>query len=233
MTHTMFSKIRIGLLGLSLAAGLTAFNPVSYAATLTLEASAKAQVNNDEMVVMMAFERDGNDLASINQTVLQALNSGLEEAKKVAQVKARLGNVSTNPNWNAQGRPNGWRVRGEIILTSGNLAGLGKLAGDLSQRLQLGSIQFRLSEETRNQAEKKLIVEAANAFRIRAKEAATALGFNGYAIKDLNLNNGYNVTVRPMAMARGKMDTMSSAPVPTDSGDSEVQVTFNGSIDLK
>ncbi len=205
-----------------------------HAATLTLEASAKAQVNNDEMVVQLAIERDGNDLAAINQVVQQALNSGLEEAKKVSQVKARLGNVSTNPNWNAQGRPNGWRVRGEIILTSGNLPGLGKLAGELAQRLQLASIQFRLSEEARNAAEKKLLIEAANAFRSRAKDATAALGFSSYTIKDLNLNNGYNVTVRPMGLARGKMDAMSSsAPVPTDSGESEVQVTFNGSVDIK
>jgi predicted secreted protein len=229
----MIKKTFTHLLGFAFVAGLSLYAPLSAAATLTLEASAKAQVNNDEMVVMLAIERDGNDLAALNQAVLQALNSGLDEAKKVAQVKARLGNVSTNPNWNAQGRPSGWKVRGEIVLTSGNLAGLGKLAGDLSQRLQLGSIQFRLSDEARNMAEKKLLLEAANAFRARSKEAATALGFNGYTIKDLNLNNGYNVTVRPMAMARGKIDTMSSAPVPTESGDSEVQVTFNGSIDLK
>jgi predicted secreted protein len=229
----MIKKTFTHLLGFAFVAGLSLYAPLSAAATLTLEASAKTQVNNDEMVVMLAIERDGNDLAALNQAVLQALNSGLDEAKKVAQVKARLGSVSTNPNWNAQGRPSGWKVRGEIILTSGNLAGLGKLAGDLSQRLQLGSIQFRLSDEARNMAEKKLLLEAANAFRARSKEAATALGFNSYTIKDLNLNNGYNVTVRPMAMARGKMETMSSAPVPTESGESEVQVTFNGSIDLK
>jgi predicted secreted protein len=206
----------------------------SQAATLSLEASAKSQVTNDEMVVTLAAERDGQDLAALNQSVLIALNSGLDEAKRVIGVKPKLGSISTQPNYNAQGRPMGWKVRGEIVLTSGNLAGLGKLAGDLSARLQLASIQFRLSDENRSAVEKRLLTEAANAFRSRAKDASTALGFTSYAIKDVQLGNGYQITVRPMmAKADAIMSARSSAPVPTDSGESEVTVSFSGTIDLK
>lgn len=206
------------------------------AATLTLEASAKADIANDEMVVVMAFERDGADLASINQTVNQTLSAALAQAKKVAGVKARLGSINTNPNWTPQGKPSGWRVRGEIVLTSKELASLGTLSGQLGQNLQITNIQFRLSDDSRKDAEKRLIRDAAQAFKDKAGDAAKALGFNGFAIKDIGLDQGFQVSVRPMPMMRAKSDMMSvsgSAPVPTEGGESEVKVTFNGSVELK
>lgn len=206
------------------------------AATLTLEASAKADVSNDEMVVVMAFERDGADLASINQTVNQALAAAIADAKKVTGIKARLGSINTNPNWTPQGKPSGWRVRGEVVLTSKELAALGTLSGQLGQKLQISSIQFRLSDDSRKDAEKRLIRDAAQAFKDKATDAAKALGFSGYAIKDIGLNQGFQVSVRPMAMMRAKSDMVSmsgNAPVPTESGESEVNVTFNGSVELK
>ena len=206
------------------------------AATLTLEASAKADVSNDEMVVVMTIERDGADLASINQTVNQALSAAIADAKKVTGVKARLGSINTNPNWTPQGKPSGWRVRGEVVMTSKELAALGALSGQLGQKLQITSIQFRLSDDSRKDAEKRLIRDAAQAFKDKATDAAKALGFSGYAIKDIGLNQGFQVSVRPMPMMRAKSDMVSmsgSAPVPTESGESEVNVTFNGSVELK
>ena len=206
------------------------------AATLTLEASAKADISNDEMVVVMAFEREGADLASINQAVNQTLSAAIAEAKKVAGVKARLGSINTNPNWTPQGKPSGWRVRGEVVMTSKELAALGTLSGQLGQKLQMTSVQFRLSEDSRKDAEKRLIRDAAQAFKDKASDAAKALGFSSYTIKDIGLNQGFQVSVRPMPMMRAKSDMMSmssSAPVPTESGESEVVVTFNGSVELK
>ena len=206
------------------------------AATLTLEASAKADISNDEMVVVMAFERDGTDLASINQSVNQALAAAIADAKKVVGVKARLGSINTNPNWTSQGKPSGWRVRGEVVMTSKELAALGTLTGQLGQKLQITSIQFRLSDDSRKDAEKRLIRDAAQAFKDKATDAAKAFGYSGYTVKDIGLNQGFQVSVRPMSMMRGKADMVSmsgSAPVPTESGESEVIVTFNGSVDLK
>jgi predicted secreted protein len=203
--------------------------------TLRLEASARAQVNNDEMVVTLAAERDGTDIGALNQAVLQALNTALEEARKASRVQARMGNVFTNQNFNAQGRPSGWKVRGEVTLTSQNLPELGRLAGELSQRLQLAGVGFRLADETRSAAEKRLINEAATAFRNKARDASAALGFSGYAFKDVVLNTSGRGGPRPEPMMRAMAaDTMrAAAPVPTESGESEVVVSFSGSIDLK
>jgi predicted secreted protein len=206
--------------------------------TLTLDAQAKSLVANDEMQVIFAVERDGNDLSAMNQTVLQALSSAINDAKKVDGVRARMGTVQTNPNWTPQGKPNGWRVRGEVSLSlqnsSQNFASLGNLAGQLAQKLQLSGINFKLSDEARTAAEKQLIKNAAGAFRAKAQDAASALGYKSFDIKEVNLNNGNNVIIRQAPMMKAmRSDSMSAAPVPSEGGDSEVTVTFSGTVNLK
>jgi predicted secreted protein len=206
--------------------------------TLALDAQAKLLVANDEMQVIFAVERDGNDLSAMNQTVLQALAAAISDAKKVDGVRARMGTVQTNPNWTPQGKPNGWRVRGEVSLSlqnsSQNFASLGNLAGQLAQKLQLSAINFRLSDEARTVAEKQLIKNAAGAFRAKAQDAALALGYKSFDIREVNLNNGNNIIVRQAPMMKAmRSDSMSSAPVPSEGGDSEVTVTFSGTVNLK
>ncbi len=206
------------------------------ATTLTLDATAKTEVANDEMLVTLAIERDGTDLSAINQTVLSALNSALAEAKKSTGIKARMGSVWTNPNWTKDGKTSGWKVRGEVILTSQQLPILGNLIGQLGQKMQIGDIQFRLSDQARADAEKQLLKQVADQFKSKSKDATQALGFTQFNLKELNLSNGYQVSVRPMMRSKGRgadMASMSSAPAPTESGESEVSITISGSIELK
>jgi predicted secreted protein len=206
--------------------------------TLTLEAQAKSLVANDEMQVVFAIERDGSDLNAMNQTVLQGLAAAIADAKKVDGIRARMGTVQTNPNWTAQGKPNGWKVRGEVSLSlqnsAQNFASLGNLAGQLAQKLQLSAVNFKLSDEARTAAEKQLIKNAAAAFRSKAQDAASALGYKSFDIKEVNLNNGNNIIIRQAPMMKAmRSDSMSSAPVPSEGGDSEVTVTFAGTVNLK
>jgi predicted secreted protein len=206
------------------------------ATTLTLDATAKTEVANDEMLVVLAVERDGTDLSALNQTVLAALNSAIAEAKKSPGIKARTGSVTTNPNWNKDGKTSGWKVRGEVILTSQQLPTLGNLIGQLGQKMQISDIQFRLSDQARAEAEKQLLKQVADLFKSKSKDATQALGFTQFNLKELNLSNGYQVNVRPMMRAKGRsadMASMSSAPAPSESGESEVSITISGSIELK
>jgi predicted secreted protein len=203
--------------------------------TLSLDAQSKVLISNDEMQITFAIEREGNDLAAMNQAVLQALNSAIADAKKADGVKAKIGSVYTNPNWTPQGKPNGYRVRGEVSLNSQNFAAISALSGQLSQRLQLAGVNFRLSDETKTNAERQLIRSAAAAFRAKAQEAAVALGFKGFEMKDINLNNAGNVIVRQQTMMKSarSSDAMSAAAVPSEGGESEVIVTFSGTVNLK
>jgi predicted secreted protein len=218
---------------LLLIAALPALPPPAAAApTLSLDASARATVSNDEMVVTLAVERDGPQPGPLNEAVIAQLNAAIAEARTVEGVRARLGQVWTQPNFTREGRPQGWRVRGEVVLESARLQPLAQLGGRLSDRMLLSGVQFRLSGERRRAEERRLLGEAAQAFRARAAEAAAAFGFTGYEIRELTLRGAGAAPPRPLGMARAQGDA-ASAPLPTEGGDSEVVVTVSGTVELR
>lgn len=202
--------------------------------TLALDAQARAAVANDEMIVVLAAERDGPQVGPLNEAVLAQLNAAIAEARAVEGVRARLGSVSTQPDWGRDGKPRGWRVRGEVILESTRIAALAQLGGRLGERLQLAAVQFRLSAERRQAEERRLLGEAARAFRSRAADAAAAFGFAGYELRELALRGGGPTPgPRPMAAARGAAADAAAVPLPTEGGDSEVVVGVSGTVELK
>lgn len=202
--------------------------------TLTLDAQARAAVANDELVVVLAVERDAAQPGPANDAVLRALEAALAEGRATEGVKARLGSVSTQPQFNRDGRPQGWRVRGEAVLSSTRTAALAQLAGRLSERMQLAAVQYRLSAERRHLEERRLVAEAATAFRAKAAEAARAFGFFDYELKSLTLHTGGDAGPgpRPMAMAAARAGA-EAAPLPADAGESEVVVGVSGSVELR
>jgi predicted secreted protein len=202
---------------------------------LNLDVSVRTKVPNDEMLVTFAVERDGVDLAKINEQVLQALNAALDEVKKVPQIRGKLESVYTNPNYTAQGKQSGWRVRGEISVRSKDLPATANLTGQMGQKLQLTNIQFMLSDDARSNTEKQLLNQAAKAFKTKAADATSAFGFSKHRLLELNLGNNTNIVVRPMAAnARGKvMDSMSVSSAPVEGGDSEVILSVSGSIEMQ
>jgi predicted secreted protein len=198
--------------------------------TLYLDADARAQVANDEMVVNMSIEHTGPDSAPLTDAVLSALNDAVKDAKKISGINTRLGNVSTHPNWN-QNKKIGWVVRGEITLTSKDMKALSTLTGNLNQKLQLSGVNFRLSEARRTEEEARLLKIAAANFKAKAAAATSAFGYQDYALKEMTIGqSGHAPSPRPM-MAMMSMKAERAA-VPVEGGDSEVSVTVNGKVDL-
>lgn len=199
---------------------------------LSLEARARVSVANDEMVVTLGVQRDGPQVGPLNEAVVAELNAALAEARRVDGVQSRLGAIWTRPLAGQDGRPQGWRVGGEVVLESARIDELATLGGRLSERLQLSGIQFRLSRTARAREESRLVSEAARAFRERAAEAATAFGFAAYELRELSLRTSGDGSPRPMAMARSTMEA-AYAPLPSEGGESEVVVVVEGRVELR
>jgi predicted secreted protein len=202
---------------------------------LNLDVAVRSKVANDEMQATFAVEKDGTDLGKVNEQVLQMLNAALDDIKKSPTIRGRLDSVYTNPNYNAQGKPTGWRVRGEVSMRSLDFPAMANLTGQLASRLQMAGIQFTLSDTARQKAEKQLLNEAASAFKLKATNATAAFGFTKYRLVELNLGNSSNVIVRPMAAnVRGKLgDASAMNAAPVEGGDSEVILTVSGFIEMQ
>lgn len=203
---------------------------------LQLSAEAAVNVATDELTVTMAFEKDGPVAASLNAEVLRQLNDALALAKKSPRVEARLSSVHTNPNWGQQGKRNGWKVRGELVLTSKDVPTLSTLAGKLSESLQLTGVSYGVSRERQAEVRQNLIDDAAAALKSKAQATAKALGYAGYEVSSLNLSDGLHQQ-QPPAMYRGRVEAMAmsvdTATLPSEGGTQRLSVTFSGSVFLR
>jgi predicted secreted protein len=204
------------------------------APTVQLEAAARSELPNDEMVVQLAVERSGTIAEKLNDEVLDALNLAIAKAKTVEGVKVRLGSITTQPEWGPQGKRTGWRVRGVMVLEGRDLKATGALAGQLSEDLQIAGVSFRLTDAARAREESRLLKEAAAAFNDRARETAAAFGFGGFELKKLNINHATEAPPpRPMQMEMRASSASAKSYVPTDAGDATVVLTISGSVELK
>lgn len=200
--------------------------------TLQLQAAARTEIPNDEMVVSLAVERRGAQIGALNRDVLSQLNAAIKEAKSVPNIDARLGGVMTQPHW-VNNRQDGWQVRGEVILESTDIEALSQLSGRLAKTLQLTGVQFRLSSERRTREENALLTEAADSFRGKADAAAKAFGFNSYTVRELSLQPGDGGPPPFQPMMSMRAAAAEAVPVPAEGGRSEIVVTVSGSVELQ
>ncbi|KWF35681.1 hypothetical protein WL88_06570 [Burkholderia diffusa] len=238
-------------LSLALAAvvpvALTLASPAAHAQTanphfpepagvLSLSSQASADVPQDIIHITLFYEQQAKDPGSLTSALNQRADAALAQAKGVSGVTARTGAFSVYPSTDRDGKISAWRGRTEVVLESRDFSAASKLAGQLSNQMQVANVEFSLSPEAQRAAEQKLTTEAIKSFRARADEAAKAFGYNSYSIRDVNVGGSRNVQPYPrmMAMAAAPMDSAKmSAPISVEGGKATVSVTVNGSVQMK
>ncbi|TCW81905.1 hypothetical protein C5O80_19490 [Burkholderia sp. SRS-46] len=203
---------------------------------LSLSSQASAEVPQDIIHITLFYEQQAKDPGSLTSALNQRADAALAQAKGVSGVTAHTGAFSVYPSTDRDGKISAWRGRTEIVLESRDFAAASKLAGQLSNLMQVANVEFSLSPEAQRAAEQKLTTEAIKSFRVRAEEAAKAFGYNSYAVRDVNVGGGRNVQPYPrmMAMAAPAMDSAKmSAPIAVEGGKATVSVTVNGSVQMK
>lgn len=238
-------------LSLALAAAvpvaLTLASPAAHAQTasphfpepagvLSLSSQASADVPQDIIHITLFYEQQAKDPGSLTSALNQRADAALAQAKGVSGVTAHTGAFSVYPSTDRDGKISAWRGRTEVVLESRDFAAASKLAGQLSNQMQIANVEFSLSPDAQRTAEQKLTTEAIKSFRARADEAAKAFGYNSYSIRDVNVSGSRNVQPYPrmMAMAAAPMDSAKmSAPISVEGGKATVSVTVNGSVQMK
>ena len=101
-----------------LAGLLTAGSASAWAAgpSVDLEASVSQQFPNDQMRVQLVKESRGHTIETLNAQVIEAINQALEKARTAPTVKAYANGINTHQEWNKNGEPDGWEVRGSLVL---------------------------------------------------------------------------------------------------------------------
>lgn len=197
---------------------------------VSLQAAASREVDNDELVAVLAAEGQGANPAELAATINRTMAEALKVARQVPGVKLRSGSYQTYPRYGTSQRIEGWHASQELRLESNDFAAVTNLIGRLQSGLVVRSMAMRLSPEARRAAEDALVAEAIAAFHARAELVRKAMKAKGYAVRSMNVNTPGGAGPAPMPL--GAARAAAAAPVAVEAGASQVGVTVSGSIQL-
>ncbi|MGE8675338.1 MAG: SIMPL domain-containing protein [Achromobacter kerstersii] len=250
--HPVFSLTKLGAACAAVAA-IAAVQPV-YAQTpatapaatesstnrspeMTLQATASSEVKQDTVRISLSAEVEAPDQPAAGKKLTAALDDVVKRARDTKGVEVRTGGYNVWPNTNSKGKISSWRGQGEIVLESKDFEAAAALASKLSDKTAISNISFSLSREAREAEERKLLKEAAQAFKDRALAAANAFGFSGYRLSKLELGGSGGPMPMPRMMGAAAMAKDASGgyspDVPLEAGDVTVSIAVNGTIVLQ
>jgi predicted secreted protein len=195
---------------------------------VNLQAEVSREVENDQLVAVLAAEAQGANPGELAEAVNRKMAEALKAAREVPGLKLRSGNYQTSPRYGKEGRVEGWQVSQELRLESADFAVAAKLIGKLQQTLNVRSLSSRLAPETRRAAEDALVGEAVAAFEARAELARKAMKAKSYRVRQVSIGTAGGAP-RPMQY---EMAAAARAPVAIEGGVSQVTVNITGSIQL-
>ncbi len=197
--------------------------------TVNLQAQAEREIENDQMIVLLATEFEGAETASLAAKINADMKWALERIEKYASVESQTKNYQTSPTYRKQVIIS-WRASQQIEIKSENIAELTELVGKLQERLQVKQMSFSPTTENIVKFENELIEEAMQAFLARVEIVKKHMPVKNHRIISLHINTG---GYRPPVVyaQRNLMKTMEMASAPAvESGTSNVSVIVSGSV---
>jgi len=197
-----------------------------------LQAEASRDVNNDQMLVILAAEAEGQNPAELAAAVNRKMSEALKAANATQGVRARSGNYQTQRRYGKEGRVDGWQVSQELRLEASDFTAAAELVGKLQQSLVVRGMSMRLSPQARRAAEDQLVAEAIGAFHARAEVVRQAMKASAYRVREVSVGTSPAIPgPRPMAMMAER--GAPPAPVAVEAGQSQITVTAAGTIQLE
>jgi predicted secreted protein len=198
---------------------------------IRLQSQESESVSNDTMHVTLSASGEQRDAADLASQINADMTWALDLAKRHDAIKVSTGNYRT---WQVRqdNKMKGWQARQDLILESRDTPVLSQLTGLLQEKLQVDSMRFSVSAETRTAVENRLIELSLQSFKVRAGIIGDKLMASGYRIVDLNI--GTFAQQPPVVYrAKGAVVAMESdMAVAAEGGESDIQVTVSGTIEL-
>jgi predicted secreted protein len=233
-------SFRSSLLALALLSGALAqaqqTAPPPMSGVVGLSASASTEVTKDLLNVALSVTKEGQDAATVQSQLKQALDAALAEAKKAArpgQVEVQTGNFSLYPRYAPKGGINGWQGTAELVIEGRDMSAIGQLTGRITT-MTIARVGYSLSRELREKVEGDVAAQAITRYRAKAADYAKQFGYSGYTIREVNVNTGEPVMYAAAPMMRAKtMSASADESLPIEAGKGTVTVTVNGNVQLK
>lgn len=202
---------------------------------VSLSASATVEVTKDLLGITLNTTREGQDAASVQSQLKQALDAALTEAKKVArpgQLEVQTGSFSLSPRYTNKGVISGWQGSAELIVEGRDMQAIGQLTGRITT-LTIARVGYSLSRELREKSEGEVSAQAIARYRAKAADYAKQFGYGGYAIREVNVASNEQSGPTPVFRAKTmSLATSSDESLPVEAGKGDVTVNVNGTVQM-
>ena len=235
MNSTLVSALLVSSLVAPVAQALAA-EVAPPQGVVNLTASASIEVTKDLLTVSLTTTREGQDAATVQSQLKQALDAALAEAKKVAkpgQVEVQTGNFALYPRYAAKGGMAGWQGSAELVVEGRDMQAIGQLTGRITT-LTISRVAYGLSRTLREKVEADASAQAIASYRAKAADYAKQFGYGGYTLREVNVASDQPVGVVNAPMMRSKaMSASADESLPVEAGKGTVTVTVSGSVQMK
>jgi predicted secreted protein len=202
---------------------------------VSLTTSATAEVTKDLLTITLSTTKEGQDAASVQAQLKQALDAALAEAKKSArpgQLDVQTGNFQLQPRYTNKGISNGWVGTAELIVEGRDMQAIGQLTGRITT-LTIGGVAYNISRELREKTEGDVAAQAIARYRAKAADYAKQFGYAGYAVREVTVQTNEIGPIRPLArMSVNAMAPAADAALPVEPGRGNVTVTVMGTVQM-
>jgi predicted secreted protein len=196
-----------------------------------LQAQQIESVSNDTMHVTLNTFGEARDPAGLAARINEDMEWALGIAKRQEGVTAGTGGYQTYPVY----RDNvlkGWRGEQSLELEGKDSRNIGRLVGELQEKLQVKSMSFSVSDGKRTEIENRLISRALDAFKSRASIVVGNLHASGYRIVDITISTSSQRPPVPYPVGMMAAPMQAESRVAVETGESSISVMVSGTIEL-
>lgn len=201
---------------------------------VTFQVTERQQVNNDEISVAMAIERDDQDATRLADEINRLMAEALSSARKFTTVHSQSGDYSIRPVYSRDKQFDHWRGSSTMLLKSRNIKDMAALVQQLQKSMTIKSTRYTVSNERKEEVEAAMIERAMKKFSKHADLVTTGMGFRKYRLVNLNINSSSNIPPRPVyAMASAKLGSSDTAPPVFEAGETSLNAIISGTIEMQ
>lgn len=214
--------------------------PLPPSGVISLTTTATQEVTRDVLGVTFSTTREGADAQTVQAALRQALESALNEARKIARpgaVEVQTGNFALYPRYTTPAKGgaatiSGWQGSAELRVQGKDVAAIAQLSGRIAT-MSIARVGYSLSREAREQVESDVAARAIAAWRSKANVMSQQFGYVGYSVREVGVGtNDSPQPPMPMLMKAARAPSGADESLPTEAGREEVTATVTGSAQM-
>lgn len=158
---------------------------------LEFQERANVSVPNDTMHMTLVVQEQHANRQTATQNASRKLQALQNKLKKYSQLKVEIGNRSVYPQHNNKNQITHWQDTVSLNVKSTDFEAMSQIIAESEKEAMLRGVSFSVSPEKRAKAVEQASEQALNAIKQRAEFLSKKMGFSGYNLVKVELNDSF------------------------------------------